>query len=82
MGKETKTAHEHCFCSIAQQREEEEYIQWLKGEKETLIDKETEESLKPLQNLWNDPKLEEGEKFLRDYVLNKRFQFCEYVTFY
>lgn len=55
------------------EREEEDYIEWLKGERKELSDKETEESLKPLQNMWNDPKLDDGEKFLRDYILNKRY---------
>lgn len=64
--KKTKTKEEV-------EKDEEDYIQWLKGEREALPDKETEEKLKPLQNIWNDPSLEEGDKFLRDYFLNKRY---------
>ncbi|KAK3912278.1 Protein KRI1-like protein [Frankliniella fusca] len=55
------------------EKEEEDYIEWLKGERKELSDKEFENSLKPLQSMWNDPKLDDGEKFLRDYVLNKRY---------
>lgn len=29
--------------------------------------------MKPLRDFWTDPKLDASEKFLRDYVLNKKF---------
>ena len=38
-----------------------------------MNDEETEKDLKSLKDFWNDNKLEEGEKFLRDYILNKKY---------
>lgn len=52
---------------------ESEHIKWLAGQTEDLQDGEIKSELKPLKEFWNDPNLDNGEKFLRDYVLNKRF---------
>ncbi|GFX99767.1 protein KRI1 homolog [Trichonephila clavipes] len=46
------------------EKEEEDYKKWLETEKDMLY----------LNRYWNDPKLDEGEKFLKDYILNKRFE--------
>ncbi|KAG6450982.1 hypothetical protein O3G_MSEX006857 [Manduca sexta] len=45
---------------------------YLIGKKEHIED-EVEKDLAPLKALWSDPKLNEGEAFLRDYILNKRY---------
>uniref|UniRef100_UPI00398ED394 protein KRI1 homolog n=1 Tax=Pristiophorus japonicus TaxID=55135 RepID=UPI00398ED394 len=54
------------------EKEEESYINWLKGQKE-LQEKEELQDMKYLRDYWNDPQLDDGEKFLRDYILNKRY---------
>lgn len=55
------------------EQEEADYKKLLAGQKETIDDEDTARDLKPLKEFWNDPNLDEGEKFLRDYILNKRF---------
>nr|CAG4643200.1 EOG090X05XL [Ilyocryptus agilis] len=57
-----------------QEMEEEEYREWLKGHKNELNDNEAKNKLEPLKKYWNDPNLEENEKFLKDFFLNKRYK--------
>ncbi|XP_032906613.1 protein KRI1 homolog isoform X2 [Amblyraja radiata] len=54
------------------EKEEEFYISWLRGQND-LEDKEQLKDIQYLRDYWNDPQLDEGEKFLRDYVLNKKY---------
>ncbi|CAH2240920.1 jg9656 [Pararge aegeria aegeria] len=37
------------------------------------VDQELESDLAPLRALWSDPKINDGEAFLRDYILNKKY---------
>lgn len=53
-------------------KEEEDFRKWLAGEEDKVKDAQVREELKGLHDYWTDPNLDEGEKFLRDYILNKR----------
>lgn len=55
-----------------QDEEDEDYLNWLAGKKETVKD-DVKEKLKPLKNYWSSDKLPSSEKFLRDYILNKGY---------
>ncbi|GFR64535.1 protein KRI1 homolog [Elysia marginata] len=55
------------------QQEENEYLEWLKGERESLGDPDAEAELAPLKQYWNDPSISEKEKVLRDYILNNGY---------
>ncbi|XP_075216955.1 protein KRI1 homolog [Lycorma delicatula] len=64
---------EHSKTKSEKRKEDEDYREWLKGQRNELDDKTAEGDMKYLHDFWNDPTLDEGEKFLRDYILNKRF---------
>ncbi|KAG9264332.1 hypothetical protein AMEX_G22597 [Astyanax mexicanus] len=53
-------------------KEEADYVDWLKGQAE-LEGKDEVQDMKYLKEYWNDPKLDEKELFLRDYILNKGY---------
>lgn len=54
-----------------EEEEEKKYIEWLKGAKDSLG--QDAEQLDPLRKFWTDPALDDGEKFLRDFILNKGY---------
>ncbi|KAM7386342.1 hypothetical protein PAMA_009121 [Pampus argenteus] len=53
-------------------KEEADFVEWLKGQAE-LEGPEEVKDMKYLRDYWNDPELDERERFLRDYVLNKGY---------
>ena len=55
-------------------REEREYKKWLLGQKEDLSDESAKKDLKGLRDFWSSDTLDDNEKFLRDYILNKGFK--------
>ncbi|VDM94594.1 unnamed protein product [Onchocerca ochengi] len=52
-------------------KQEDQYYEWLKGQRDE--DLPGVEELKGLKQAWNDVNLDENEKFLRDYLLNKKY---------
>uniref|UniRef100_A0AAY5EB03 Protein KRI1 homolog n=1 Tax=Electrophorus electricus TaxID=8005 RepID=A0AAY5EB03_ELEEL len=54
-------------------REEADYMEWLKGQAEVTGVTLVLFLQKYLKDYWNDPHLDEKESFLRDYILNKGY---------
>ena len=59
--------------TVETQKEEVEYKSWLAGQKSSISDHEIEDKMSGLRDFWNKDNLDEGEKFLKDFLLNKRF---------
>jgi len=59
--------------TVETQKEEVEYKSWLAGQKSSISDHEIEDKMSGLRDFWNKENLDEGEKFLKDFLLNKRF---------
>ncbi|XP_045158400.2 protein KRI1 homolog [Mercenaria mercenaria] len=56
------------------QREETDYLEWLKGQKDTLeTENEVGVELEPLKDYWQNKNLDAGEKFLKNYILNRQY---------
>jgi len=53
--------------------EADSYKKWLAGQQSKVEDPEIEAKMEGLRDFWNKDDLDDGEKFLKDYLLNKRF---------
>merc|ERR1719320_549586 len=60
--------------SAETQKEEAEYKSWLAGQKSSISDQDIENKMSGLRDFWNKDDLDEGEKFLKDYLLKKRYK--------
>ena len=54
-------------------KEEEDYKEWLAGQKDDLSDENVEKEMSSLRDFWNNEKIGADEKFLKDFILNKRY---------
>ena len=54
-------------------KEEEDYKKWLAGQEMQIKDSTTKKELSGLREFWGRKDLGEDEKFLRDYILKKRY---------
>ncbi|KHJ86012.1 hypothetical protein OESDEN_14251 [Oesophagostomum dentatum] len=52
-------------------QEDEDFYSWMKSRKGGEIGED--DDLKGLKEAWKDPNIDESEKFLRDYLVNKDF---------
>ena len=54
-------------------KEDEDYRKWLAGQKTEIKDDKTKKELNGLREFWAHKDLGKDEKFLRDYILKKRY---------
>lgn len=55
------------------EKEDEDYLKWLAGQKKETNIGEDAKALKPLKDFWTSNKLPKADQFLRDYIVNKRY---------
>lgn len=55
------------------EKEGEDYLKWLAGQKREDSIGEDAKVLKPLKDFWTSNKLPKADQFLRDYIVNKRY---------
>merc|ERR1712141_57437 len=54
-------------------KEDGDYKKWLAGQKNNIQDTKIKKELSGLHDFWSKKDLESDEKFLRDYILNKKY---------
>jgi len=59
---------------VEKEKEEEDYKAWLAGQTESISDEGLKSSMSGLKSFWSKSDLDDGEKFLKDYILNKRYK--------
>uniref|UniRef100_T1J5R0 Protein KRI1 homolog n=1 Tax=Strigamia maritima TaxID=126957 RepID=T1J5R0_STRMM len=55
------------------EKEDADFIEWLKGNQDDVEDIDAKTEMKDLHDYWNNPQLDNDEKFLKDYILNERY---------
>lgn len=55
------------------EKEDEDYLKWLAGQKSNVKNGEDVKALKPLKDFWTSNSLPKADQFLRDYIVNKRY---------
>jgi protein KRI1 len=64
------------------EKEDEDYLKWLAGQKNEVKHGEDAKTLKPLKDFWTSKTLPKADKFLRDYIVNKRYMDPSNVSTY
>lgn len=55
------------------EKEDEDYLKWLAGQKKETNLGADAKVLKPLKDFWTSKKLPKADQFLKDYIVNKRY---------
>lgn len=63
-----------------QEKEEQDYLKWLAGQKKEVNIGDDAKTLKPLKDFWTSNDIPKADKFLRDYIVNKRYVGNEHVV--